>query len=426
MSQSMLHSDVNDIPLEEYQERVQRTQAKMAEESIDLLLAFADSYRMSNVRWLANYRAFDGVFPYPAMVVLPVDGEPILLSEGSLLSYAKDCTWMSDVRGIRQSLRDILSTFAATGSVEADDAPPGTVRSSEPVKVAIAGYRYLTAEFLDIIRDTLTDPIEVVETGILDYMKSIKSEAEIRNLKIAGRLADLGIEAIKQNAFEGVTERELARAAYATMFANGADTSSFDIMVQTGENSANYFLAHPTDRKLQRGDTILIDVGCRYNGYSSDMARSVTFGPVSEEAQRMVDTCLEAWQTGMKALRPGMNGNDADIAGDDVVTAAGYIHAAGEGRGFAHGTGMDPEEEGPVIGPRSEWVLAENQSFAFECTLLQPGIGGCRIEDVVILRAEGAESLTNYPYVNNWDFVPRPDVFPVIPKLDPEHAVNSI
>jgi Xaa-Pro aminopeptidase len=388
----MLHSH-DDISLEEYKGRVERAREMMKEEGLDLLLAWSDSYRMSNVRWLANYRAFDGVFPYPAMVVLPLKGDPILLAEGSLLSYAVDSTWISDVRGIRQELGNVLKEFAASGNVK---------------RVGIAGYKYLAAEFLDTIRESLPPTITFGKTEIVEYLKSIKSEAEIRNMKVAAHLADLGIEAVKQNAWEGVTERQLCRAAYAAMFANGADTASFDIMVQTGENAANYFLARPTDRELQHGDVILIDMGCRYNGYSSDMARGVAFGPVSDEAHRMLDTCLEAWEAGMHALKPGMTGAEADVAANEVLSAAGYLHSSGEGRGCAHGTGMDPEEEGPVIGPDSEWVLTENQAFAFEITLLVPGIGGTRIEDTVILRADGAESLTHYPYVNNWDWVERP------------------
>jgi Xaa-Pro aminopeptidase len=390
---------MHEIPVSEYQDRVRRTQEQMGEEGLDLLLAWSDSYRMSNVRWLSNYRGFDGVFPYPAMVVLPAKGDPILLAEGSLVSTAVGWTWISDVRGIRQELGSILEEFAASGNVR---------------RVGIAGYKYLAAEFLDIIRASLPDSIEVERTSIIDYLKSIKSETEIRNMKVAAQLADIGIEAVKQNAYEGVTERELVRAAYTSMFANGADTASFDIMVQTGENAAKYFLARPTDRKLQRGDTILIDMGCRYNGYSSDMARGINFGGVGSEAKRMLDTCLEAWEAGMKALRPGMTGADADVAANEVLAAAGYVHDAGEGRGCAHGTGMDPEEEVPVIGPGSEWVLTENQSFAFEITLLIPGVGGTRIEDTVILRKDGPESLTNYEYTNDWDWVARPSTFPAI------------
>jgi len=395
----MLYSAMHEIPVSEYQDRVRRTQDKMTEEGLDLLLAWSDSYRMSNVRWLSNYRAFDGVFPYPAMVALPAKGDPILFAEGSLVSTAVGWTWMSDVRGIRQELGNVLREYAASGNVK---------------RVGVAGYKYLAAEFLDTIRESLPDSITVERTWIIDYLKSIKSETEIRNMKVAAQLADIGIEAVKQNAYEGVTERELVRAAYTSMFANGADTASFDIMVQTGENAAKYFLARPTDRRLQRGDTILIDMGCRYNGYSSDMARGVAFGGVSADAQRMLDTCLEAWEAGMKALKPGMTGAEADVAANEVLSTAGYVHDAGEGRGCAHGTGMDPEEEVPVIGPGSEWVLTENQSFAFEITLLIPGVGGTRIEDTVILRKDGPESLTGYAYRNDWDWVPRPASFPAV------------
>src|SRR5215218_10084842 len=149
---------MHEIPVSEYQERVRRTQEQMGEEGLDLLLAWSDSYRMSNVRWLANYRAFDGVFPYPAMVVLPAKGDPILLAEGSLVSTAVGWTWMSDVRGIRQELGSILEEFAASGNVK---------------RVGIAGYKYLAAEFLDIIRASLPDSIEVERSWIIDYLKSI-------------------------------------------------------------------------------------------------------------------------------------------------------------------------------------------------------------------------------------------------------------
>ncbi|MNN82176.1 hypothetical protein D3C81_1990820 [compost metagenome] len=75
---------------------------------------------------------------------------------------------------------------------------------------------------------------------------------------------------------------------------------------------------------------------------------------------------------------------------------------AGEGRGCAHSTGMDPEEEIPVVGPDSQDILVENQTIAFEITLLIPGYAGTRVEDTVVIRKDGPESLTNHPYVCNW------------------------
>ncbi|WHZ02834.1 Xaa-Pro peptidase family protein [Neobacillus sp. YX16] len=379
---------LQDIPVIEYQERVKKAREMMARQGYEGLLVWSDAARMSNVRWLANYRAFDGVFPYPAMVFLPLEGEPILMAEGSLVSYAKDETWFSDVRGIRQELPNVLKDFQ---------------RKHPNSKIGMSGSKYLALEFYEQIQDSLNVGTHLEKTNIIEYLKSIKSENEIRNMKVAGRLADIGIETIHDLLkTENLTEREVARQAYAAMFANGADTVSFDIMVQSGPNSSDYFLARPRDRKIQKGDTVLIDIGCRFNGYSSDMARGVAYGNVSKEKERMLEVCLEAWREGMSKLRPGMTGAEADIAANEVLKAAGYDHASGEGRGCAHSTGMDPEEEIPVIGPGSEDVLVENQTIAFEITLLQPGVGGTRVEDTVVIRKDGAESLTNFPHRCFW------------------------
>ena len=378
---------LQDIPVTEYQERVNKARAQMAEEGLEGLLVWSDAARMSNVRWLANYRAFDGVFPYPAMVFLPLEGDPILMAEGSLVSYAKDETWFSDVRGIRQELPSVLKDFQ---------------RKHPNSKIGLSGASYLALEFYEQIQDSLTTGT-LEKTKIIEYLKSIKSENEIRNMKAAGRLADIGLETIHDLLkTENLTEREVARQAYASMFANGADTVSFDIMVQSGSNSSDYFLARPRDKKIQKGETVLIDIGCRFNGYSSDMARGVAYGKVSNEQERLLDTCLEAWRYGISKLRPGMTGAEADVAANEVLKAAGYDHASGEGRGCAHSTGMDPEEEIPVIGPDSQDVLVENQTIAFEITLLVPGIGGTRVEDTVVIRKDGAESLTNFPHRNYW------------------------
>lgn len=376
------------IPTTEYQQRVKAARAKMAEKGYEGLLVYSDAMRMSNVRWLADYRAFDGVFPYPAMVFLPLEGEPVLFAEGSLVSYAADETWFSDVRGIRQELGNVLKDFQKKH-------PSG--------KIGLSGAKYCALEFYETIQESLNPAMKLEKTNIIEYLKSIKSEREIRNMKVAGRLADMGIETIQELLkTENLTEREVARQAYAGMFAKGADTVSFDIMVQSGPNAENFFLARPRDRRIQKGDVILVDIGCRFNGYASDMARGIAYGPVSKEKERLLEVCLEAWTEGMSRLRPGMTGAEADVAANEVLKREGYDHAAGEGRGCAHSTGMDPEEEIPVIGPDSEDVLVENQTIAFEITLLVPGIGGTRVEDTVVIRKDGPESLTNFPHKCFW------------------------
>ena len=385
----MGYEDVlQNIPVSEYQERLEKTKARMAQEGLDGLLVYSDSARMSNVRWLADYRAFDGVFPYPAMVFVPLTGDPILFAEGSLVGYAKDRTWFDDTRGIRQELGNVVKDFSSKH--------PGA-------RIGLSGAKYCALEFYEQIMANIGNA-SLNKTMLIENLKSVKSEREIRNMKVAGELADRGIWKIKEllESEKNLTEREIVRQAMSEMFRLGADSKSFDIMVQSGINAERWFLAYPTDKIVKRGETILIDIGVRYNDYSSDMARGVGYGEMNAEQEKLLDTCLEAWRAGMAALKPGMTGKEADVAANEVMKNAGYVHFAGEGRGCAHSTGMDPEEEIPTIGPDSDDVLQVNQTFCFEITLCEPGVGGTRIEDTVVLRNDGPESLTNFPRTNRW------------------------
>jgi Xaa-Pro aminopeptidase len=219
---------------------------------------------------------------------------------------------------------------------------------------------------------------------------------------VAGWLADVGCEAVAETVATGVTERELARAAYAAMFKAGADTIAFDVFVQTGtENTESYYLKRPTDRRLQDGDIIMIDMGCRFNDYASDNARAASFGAVSSDVKRAMDATLEAFNAGMRQIRAGITGAEACAPANEVLRKHGYLKP-GESLRCGHGTGMDPEEEYPSLMPNSQNVLLENMTIAYAITLLVPGVGGCRVEDPVVIRKDGAESLSNYSYVNHW------------------------
>jgi Xaa-Pro aminopeptidase len=382
----MFDTNLLEITPEEYAGRLARTREAMKREGLDLLIVWSDCYRMAGVRWLANYRAFDGVIPYSTLLVVPLSGEPTLFATATLEDTAKASSPFKDVREIRGDLKPLLSQYAASGSVK---------------RVGINGYRYLALETWNTIRDSFPEAIKIGSTSILDRLKSIKSEAEIRNMKVAGWLADVACEAVKNVARTGMTERELTRHAYSEMFLKGADGIAFDLFVQTGENSANFYLQRPTDRKLQDGDIVMMDMGCRYNGYASDNARAAGYGNISKEAQRALDVSLEAFEAGMKIIKPGITGADASRAASEVLARHGYLKKSQVLR-CGHGTGMDPEEEYPSLMPNSNDVLEENQSLCFAVTLLVPGVAGVRQEDPVIVRKDGAESLSNYPYRNNW------------------------
>jgi Xaa-Pro aminopeptidase len=155
----MIDTRLNEIGEDEYRDRYRRAQEVMSRDGIDLLIAWSDCYRMSNVRWLTNYRAFDGFIPYAAMTLVPAKGDPILLVTEGLVPSAASSTWVKDVREIRRELPRLLREFAGSGIKN----------------VGIAGYRYLAAEFLDVIRQCLPAPINVERTSVLDILKAVKS-----------------------------------------------------------------------------------------------------------------------------------------------------------------------------------------------------------------------------------------------------------
>lgn len=377
---------LQNIPVQEYKDRVNRTRIEMKKEGYDALIVFSDPTRLVNVRWISNYRSFDGVYPNPALVFLPLEGNLTLFAAGDMVPYAKDETWIEDVRGARQELGKVLSEFE---------------KKNKPDKIGIAGYQYLDLEFWNIIQEAFKNtPVE--RSTIIDRLKCIKSENEINIMKVSSRLADQAFEDLHENLKEGMTEREAARILYTSMFKNGADSQSFDIMVQSGENSAKYFLARPRSKVIRKGELLLVDVGCRFNNYASDMARGIAFGSVNKEQRKLLEVTLEAYLAGTPYLKANMPSTEPDKYINEVLRKAGYVHGAGEGRSCGHGTGMDPEEEIPAMGTKG-LILQENMSVSYEITVQIPGVGGSRVEDDVIIRKDGPEFLTHYSHLCFWD-----------------------
>lgn len=180
------------IPVHEYHDRVERTRKKMAEKGYDALIVYSNPWHMSNVFWLSNFRSFDGISPDPALVILPLEGEPILFCEKPILPYCKDMTWMEDVRSVRPGFRQALEDMKGAGTYH---------------KIGIVGAQYFALEFYRIIAEVLGEDV-LEDTDILYYLKAIKSESEIHLMRNAARLADQSLLDLKNNIYDGMTERE--------------------------------------------------------------------------------------------------------------------------------------------------------------------------------------------------------------------------
>lgn len=228
-------------------------------------------------------------------------------------------------------------------------------------------------------------------SGLIEEIRLIKSPEELRILKRAGEIADAAYKHIQAYIRPGVREIEIANELEFFMRKKGATSSSFDMIVASGYRSA---LPHgvASEKKIQSGELVTMDYGALYNGYCSDITRTVAVGQISEELQTIYHTVLKAQLRGVKGIKPGMTGKEADALTRDYITDKGYGEYFGHSTG--HGLGLEVHEE-PRLSHLSESILEPGMVVTVEPGIYVPGVGGCRIEDDIVITETGNERLTN-------------------------------
>ena len=229
--------------------------------------------------------------------------------------------------------------------------------------------------------------------GLLMGLRASKNQEEIDSMIQAQRISEKALEKTLTLIKPGMTEREVMAELSYYMLKFGSEGNSFDPIVVTGKNTS---MPHgvPGDTVIQAGDFITMDFGSLKNGYCSDMTRTVAVGYATEEMRNVYNIVLQAQLAGIAAARSGIPGKLIDKAARDVIEAAGY--GAYFGHGFGHSLGLDIHEP-PLAGPRGEALMAENDLCSAEPGIYIPGKFGVRIEDVMIIRENGAEVITKAP-----------------------------
>ncbi|WP_175772325.1 MULTISPECIES: M24 family metallopeptidase [Burkholderiaceae] len=376
------------ITTDEFLGRVAKVRSALDKAGLVGLLAFGDCWRGANIGYFTEFRPLDGVSDIAnAILLLPVDGDPTLFVSDQCLDYATSVTAF-EVRSLREVTQQVQVFSARHRS--------GTV--------GLAGAAYIPADLLQRLNAGLGE-LKLEPTMVLAEIKAIKSDAEVALMRKAAALTDLAMAAIRDALADGrpYTERELALIADRAMLAGGADRTAFDSMVQSGPRSA-YNLARPTDRILQPGDLIMTDIGARYRGYVADGGRGFTYGPANPEKMAIVAAAARAVEAGLAAARPGMAAMELNAVIQQALVKSNYEQYSSEARGHGtgHGTGMDPEEEAPWIGPGNKTVLQENMVFTLKATITVPNVGGLRTERIVRLTSGGVETLDQFPMELHW------------------------
>lgn len=252
----------------------------------------------------------------------------------------------------------------------------------EPDALSYAQYETLAGGGLEL----------VPRRGLVEGLRALKDEEELDAIRRASAITTEAYERLTEERFQGRTERELAWRLEQLFHELGADGPAFPSIVASGPNAALPH-ARPGERSVQRGDTVLVDAGAKLDGYCSDCTRTFAAGPLSGELREAYDACVEGQLAGLEAVRPRVTGAEADAAARSAIVEAGFGEAFGHGLG--HGVGL-LVHEAPRLSAESTDTLAATNVVTVEPGVYFPGSGGVRIEDLVVVREEGAEVLTTF------------------------------
>lgn len=251
----------------------------------------------------------------------------------------------------------------------------------------------VTLSTFEKLTDELTGPDLVPVDGPISKIREVKDPGEIDLHRKAAEIADDTFAYLMDYVKPGMTEKEIAVELEFFMRRQGAEAVSFDPIVALGENSA---LPHatPGDKEVQDGEILLIDMGAKFNGYCSDMTRTVFIGEPTKKMKDIYDIVLQAQKAGLEALQPGESTKEVDRVARDVIEEHGYGENFGHGLG--HSVGLEIHEN-PRLAKTDDSVLKENMVVTVEPGIYLPGWGGIRIEDMVYITENGYEFFSRSP-----------------------------
>ncbi|MGA4719458.1 M24 family metallopeptidase [Fictibacillus nanhaiensis] len=313
-------------------------------------------------------------------------------SSGVLLITREEAVLVTDFRYKTQASEQAEGYRVV---MHTDPIPQEVAKLTKELSISRLGFEqdhvtystYRTYETL--LNDNTTELVPV--SGLVEKLRLIKDESEIKIVKDAASIADAAFSHIIEYIRPGLTEREVSNELEFFMRKNGATSSSFDIIVASGYRSA---LPHgvASDKKIETGELVTLDFGAYYKGYCSDITRTVAIGNVSDELKDIYQVVYDAQMLGMKGIKPGMTGKDADALTRDYITSKGYGDYFGHSTG--HGIGLDVHE-GPALSMKSDTILEPGMLVTVEPGIYISGLGGVRIEDDALVTKDGNESLTH-------------------------------
>jgi len=342
------------VVAERVSERVERLRATLEE---PLLVTSG-----VNVRYLTGFNSSN--------VALFVDDERVLLfTDFRYAEAARAVEGTEFVQTQRSVLKTVVETLDGTIGVEAS-------------ALTYSGWEMLRKGGLEL----------VPRKGLVEHLRAVKDETELDAMREAARITDQAFAALAEERFVGRTEHDLAWRMEQIFHELGAHGIAFELVVGSGPTGA---MPHgrPTDRVVEPNTTVVIDAGCVFRAYNSDCTRTFATGDLPDDLAKAYEACLQGQLAGLKAMRAGVSGADADAAARRVIDEAGFGEKFGHGLG--HGVGLQVHEA-PTARPESEDVLEPGNVITCEPGIYLEGRGGVRIEDLVLITDDEPDLFNSY------------------------------
>lgn len=331
-----------------------------------------------NRRYLSGFRAEDGQFTE---------------SSGSLFINESQSLLATDSRYTLDAERDAVDFEVQTLKKGLPEGLPGLLKRMGTENLGFEGdyltwglHRELSERLLEDSPSVLLMPLN----GVVEEMRVVKDEPEISTLEASADLMSGILDEVITGLEPGMTEKQVAWQIEGLVGRSGAEGLAFPSIVASGPNSA---LPHavPTDRKLMKGDPVILDVGLRLNGYCSDMTRTVFLGDPSPDFIKIYRTVRKAQANSLKEVRSGVMSNYPDSIARQIINDAGFGDYFGHGLG--HGVGLATHER-PRLSPLKPTKLEKGMVVTVEPGIYIPGKGGVRLEEMVVIEAAGPRILT--------------------------------
>ncbi len=377
-----------EFPPEEYRRRVEDARRLMAARGMDCLFLTSEK----NIRYLAGFHTQFWVSPTrPYYILLPVVGEPIAVVPTTAVPAFRATSWIADIRswpapqpaddGVSLIVDALPALAGPGGRVGAEIGPE--MRMGMPV-----------ADFFRI-RQALEGIRFVDATPVLRPLRMVKSPGEVARVRRAAQIVSSAFARLPELLGAGQSEREVYRQFHLLLVELGADKVPYLVPV-SGAHGYDQTIMGPTDRMLEPGDLLSIDVGATWRGYFCDLNRNFAVWPTTDELQRAYARLFEATQAGIEAARPGRTAADVWRAMAEVLDPGGQAETPA-GR-MGHGLGLDITEP-PSLTADDETVLEEGMVLAVEPGLVFPAAGGMTMrrmlhEEDLVVTHDGCDLLT--------------------------------